>query len=105
MRLPRVRLSVRALMALVLALGGGFGWVVHRAHVQRDAVVAIERAGRSVGYGRRTPGGVTTSRPDNPVTAWVRRHLGRDFTDTATSAFLAGKQCDDEVLRAACRLP
>jgi hypothetical protein len=92
-------------MALVLALGGGFGWVVHRAHVQRDAVVAIESVGGSVGYGRRNPGGVTTSRPDNPVAVWVRRHLGRDFIETATSVHLMREQCDDETLRAACRLP
>src|SRR5262249_2149905 len=33
-----LRPSVRALMALVLVLGGALGWVVHRANVQRDAV-------------------------------------------------------------------
>jgi Leucine-rich repeat (LRR) protein len=92
-------------MAFVLIFGGGFGWVVHRAHVQRDAVGAIKRAGGSVGYGQRNPAGVTTSRPDNPVTVWVRRHLGPDFTDTATAVHLMRKQCDDEALRAACRLP
>ncbi len=48
-RIP-VHLSVRALMVLVLILGGGLGWVVHRARVQRDAVAAIERAGGSVSY-------------------------------------------------------
>ena len=34
----RLRISVRGLMALVLIVGGGLGWVIHRAHVQRDAV-------------------------------------------------------------------
>jgi Leucine-rich repeat (LRR) protein len=105
MRLPRVRFSVRALMVIVLTLGGGFGWFVHRAHVQRDAVEAIKRAGGSVGYGRRIPNGSTTSRRDNPVTAWLRRRLGPDFTETATYVFLSGNQCDDEALKAACRLP
>ena len=33
MRLPHIRLSVRILMALVLLLGGGFGWVVQSARV------------------------------------------------------------------------
>jgi Leucine-rich repeat (LRR) protein len=108
MMLPRLQLSLRALMAIVLVLGGGVGWVIHRAHVQRDAIMTIERAGGSVAYGNMTPGtpgSVTTSRADNPVTAWVRRHLGRDFTDTATYVYLSGKQFDDEALRAACRLP
>ena len=31
-RRPRVRLSVRALMIVVLILGGGMGWLVRRAH-------------------------------------------------------------------------
>ena len=43
-------MSVRVLMVLVLVFGGGFGWVVHRARVQREAVAAIERAGGAVGY-------------------------------------------------------
>ena len=45
MRVPRVRLTVRTLMVLVLVLGGVLGWVVHRARVQREAVAAIKRAG------------------------------------------------------------
>src|SRR5690349_5325890 len=48
-RLP-VRLSLRALMFLVLVLGGGLGWVVHRAHVQRDAVAAVMKAHGHIGY-------------------------------------------------------
>jgi hypothetical protein len=48
-RLP-ARLSVRALMVLVLVIGGGFGWVVHPARVQREAVSSIKRAGGVVGY-------------------------------------------------------
>ena len=31
---PRLRLSVRLLMVIVLLLGGGLGWVVHRVRVQ-----------------------------------------------------------------------
>jgi hypothetical protein len=38
-----VRLSLRDLMILVL--GGGLGWLVRRAHSQRDAVTAVRRAG------------------------------------------------------------
>jgi hypothetical protein len=28
-------------MVLVLIIGGGLGWVIHRARVQREAVAAI----------------------------------------------------------------
>lgn len=60
MRLPRVRirvrwprrraLSVRGLMILILMIGCGLGWVMHRARVQREAVEAIIRAGGEIIY-------------------------------------------------------
>jgi hypothetical protein len=37
-------------MILIIIVGGGLGWIVHRARVQRDIVAAIERAGGSVNY-------------------------------------------------------
>ena len=37
-------------MVLVLTAGAGFGWFVRSAHVQREAVLAIERAGGTVIY-------------------------------------------------------
>ena len=46
----RLRLSIRALIVLVLITGGGLGWVVHRARVQRLAVAAIEGHGGKVYY-------------------------------------------------------
>jgi hypothetical protein len=45
-----LRLSVRGLIVVVLVIGAGLGWIVHEAHVQRDAVAAIKRAGGSVTY-------------------------------------------------------
>src|SRR5262245_58642988 len=45
-----LRLSVRALMVLVLITGGGLGWMLHRARVQRDAVAVLQRAGGQVTY-------------------------------------------------------
>jgi hypothetical protein len=35
----------------------------------------------------------------------VRQRLGPHFLDTVTYVFLQGEECDDESLRAACRLP
>ncbi len=46
----RFRLSVRALMVLVLILGVWMGWVVRRARVQREVVAAIRQAGGEVRY-------------------------------------------------------
>ena len=45
-----VRLSVRALMVVVLIVACGFGWVVNQAHAQRDAIQAIEKAGGKGGF-------------------------------------------------------
>ena len=45
-----LRLSVRAMIGLILLLALGFGWIANRAGVQREAVAAIERAGGKVWY-------------------------------------------------------
>ena len=45
-----VRISLRALIVLVLVIGSALGWIINRAKVQRDAVAVIERAGGSVKY-------------------------------------------------------
>jgi hypothetical protein len=51
MRLPfRLSISVRAMMVLVLLIGGGLGWIVQRARVQREAAAAIVRGGGRVYY-------------------------------------------------------
>ena len=93
-------------MALVLIVGSGLGWLIHRAHVQRDAVAAIQRVGGHVGYSwQRAQGTWSSPPPKPPGPDRVRRTLGPDFLDTATYVFLQGEQCDDESLRAACRLP
>jgi hypothetical protein len=47
-RLPRV--SVRALMGVVLVLAVGLGFYVRSVHVQQDAVAAIKRADGSIEY-------------------------------------------------------
>ena len=46
----RLRLSVRALIALVMAIGVFLGWYVRTVQVQQDAVAAIKKAGGAVAY-------------------------------------------------------
>jgi hypothetical protein len=45
-----VRFSMRALIGLVLLIGVGLGSVVRSAHLQRDTVAEIDKAGGSVTY-------------------------------------------------------
>jgi hypothetical protein len=93
-------------MVLVLIVGGALGWVIHRAHVQRDAVATIQRVGGDIGYSwQRSNGKWVSPPPKPPWPDWVRRTLGPDFLDTVTYVDLQGGQCGDESLRAACRLP
>jgi Leucine Rich repeat len=46
-----LRLSLRWLIVLVLGIGGGLSWVVHRAQIQREAVAVLQRAGQRAGGG------------------------------------------------------
>jgi internalin A len=102
----RLRISVRGLMVLVLITGGGLGWVIHRAKVQRDAVAAIKRVGGHIGYSwQRSKGTWVFPLPKSPWPDWVRGKLGPDFFDSVTYVYLQGEQCDDESLQATCRLP
>jgi hypothetical protein len=97
-RLP-TRLSVRALMIFVLTPGGGFGWVVNRAHTQRDAVEVIRRAGARAGAARTGGvGGVmydwqfANGACDGKGTpwwpAWLMDRIGVDYFGHVTWVFL-----------------
>ncbi len=96
-RLP-VRLSLRALMAFVLISAVGLGWVVRRAHIQRDAVAAIERAGGTAHYNWQV---TTTSTADyedlkfNPSglprwPKWLIDGIGPDFFGTIKLVVVPG---------------
>ncbi len=96
----RGRLSVRALMILVLAIGGALGWFVHRARVQRDAVAAIERAGGKAYYdwqvktipippdwGDLVPD--PKGRPNWP--GWLTDRVGPDYYGTVKMVLIRGE--------------
>jgi internalin A len=98
----RLRLSLRAMMIVVLGIGGVLGWVAHRAHVQRDAVAAITTP-------RRNTRGIVyydwqfvadkfdkDARPRGPK--WLRGALGPDVFDTAVAVVIEGDNVDDEFL-------
>jgi hypothetical protein len=77
-------------MLLVLVLGGGLDWVVRRAHVQRDAVATIERAGGHVVYewarsDREYPPGARLE-PSWP--RWLVRWLGPDYFGDVVEVYI-----------------
>ncbi len=94
----RTRLSLRVLMVIVLVIGGGLGWVVHRAKVQRQAVEAITKAGGTVSYdwqypdGKLAPKGATSPWPKPLVDA-----LGPDYFDSVAGVmFRPGRKQDSD---------
>src|SRR5690242_17501335 len=78
MQMPRVRISVRAMMAVVLIIGAWLGWVIASANDQRDTVAAIRRAGVAVYDSQADP------ESWGDLSAWRRRvadRIGPDYLD------------------------
>jgi hypothetical protein len=74
-----VRFSMRGLLVLILALGVGLGWLVHRAQVQRDLVNAIQRAGGQIWYDWQFKDGRIVSNGVPPGLKWLVEVLGVDY--------------------------
>jgi hypothetical protein len=101
------RLSVRALMALVLLIGGGPGWVAYRARLQGEAVAALQKAGGHVLYDYQFVGGTTAGTCQEGGKPWAPRwlvdFLGPDYFGTVIVVNLEGCRTA-EVLPAVARL-
>jgi hypothetical protein len=86
-------------MIFVLILGGVLGWVVHRAHAQRDAVAAIRAARGHVTYDwqlKRLPSGDTQFDPTAQPWAPSRLFdaLGPDYFGHVENVALNSRQID-----------
>src|SRR5437867_2006625 len=93
-----VRFSVRALIVLVLVIGGWLGWVVRGARAQRGAVASIQEAGGSVKYDwewmSRSP--IHSGKPRAPK--WLVDRLGVDYFDHVVLINLAGRGSDADLI-------
>jgi hypothetical protein len=97
--LSYLRLSLRGLIVLVLAIGGWLGWTVHLARVQRDAVAAIQKIGGTVQYDweRRDGRSVPNGKPWGP--RWLVDRIGIDYFGHVTQVRLvANDQLSDAEL-------
>jgi hypothetical protein len=90
-RKPRFRLSLRAMMILVLVAGGSIGWKVNRARTQARSVELILAGGGRVSYDFQETGGPdidSNAQPWAPL--WLRKRMGDEFFQEVTRAHLSG---------------
>ncbi len=94
----RFALSVRALMVLVLVIGGLVGWKVRRVAAQRRAVAAIRRVGGTVEYDwmptwqQQEDGAILPNGP--PAPRWARRWLGNAFFQEVARVTFFNNGCE-----------
>ena len=95
-----LRFSVRGLILIVIVLGAGLGWIVRQAHIQRDAVAAIRKAGGTVSYDWEWKDGKSIRGGKPWAPRWLVDLIGTDYfghvavvdcrgASTATDATLA----------------
>ncbi|WP_165247203.1 leucine-rich repeat domain-containing protein [Paludisphaera soli] len=96
----RPRLSVRAMMAVVLGVAVLLGWPIRRANVQRRAVEAIKKADPRAffSYDYQSPGGKGYDpMATPPAPTWLRRLLGDEFFQEVDSVTVVGPATEDEL--------
>jgi hypothetical protein len=102
----RLKLSLRAMMLVVLLLGLWLGWQVNKAREQREAVAAVQRFGGWVHYDYEFVNGKLTGGRSPRAPRWLRRLLGDEFFQEVRQVSLiyddsTGKRFDNENV-AAC---
>ncbi len=88
-----MRLSVRGLILVILAVGGCLGWWLERARVQRKAVAAIRAAGGWITYEWDVPGALSAP----GWRQWVAEHVDVDLTSNIVRASLSPSCGDSEL--------
>jgi hypothetical protein len=80
-----LRFSVRGLLALVLVIGAGLGWIVRSARIQREAVAAIVRDGGWVLYDWQETYGNRVARGEPSTPRWLAERVGLDYSGHVTA--------------------
>jgi Leucine Rich repeat len=97
-----LRFSIRGLIVMVLASGGGLGWLVHSARNQRGAAAAITAAGGSVQYDWEWRNGNFYPAAKPWVPDWLVDRVGIDYFGHVTQvAFFGGAHTDSDLTHVA----
>jgi hypothetical protein len=94
----RLRFSVRGLVILVLVVGAGLGWIVRKAHVQRDSVAAIQRAGGTALYDWQFKDGLPVQNGKPSAPTWLAERIGADYFQNVTYVSLSGSRSVGELV-------
>ena len=78
----RPRISLRAMLVVVMFLGCWLGWLVHRARVQKAAVDSVERISGEVLYEWQYKDGNYISGGRSGWPRWLVSTLGVDYLDS-----------------------
>jgi hypothetical protein len=93
-----LRFSLRGLMIVVLVVGGGLGWIVHRAQVQHDSVAEIREAGGIVLYEWQFKNGLPTGNGTPRASSWLEKRIGVDYFQNVTYVELPSSGSDRELV-------
>ena len=97
----RYRVSLRALMTLILVVAAALGWRVNRAHTQARAVARVKQAGGLVVYDYQFDGTyLYKNNPSPRVPAWLRRMVGNEHFQEVTKVSFYDKTATDAALAA-----
>ncbi len=91
-------LSVRALAILVLIVGGGLGWFIRSAKIQRQAVEVIDKVG-GVQYDWQSSRGSSGTRTAPWAPKWLVDRVGVDFFSHVTVVEITGHETTDLEMR------
>ena len=84
--------SIRAMMCVVLVIAIGLGWVVRRAHAQREAVAEIRRLHGIFTYDWRISNDRIARNSTPPGPKWLRQLVGDEPFQQVVSVMLARHQ-------------
>ncbi len=104
---PRLALTLRAGMALVVAAALGLGWLVSWTRAQRRAIAIIEAAGGIVHFDyQKTPFGSVDHTKPVPGARWLRALVGDEpFRSVHYVSLSARKTCNDAALAQVANFP
>jgi hypothetical protein len=94
-----LRLSIRALLVLILLLACWLGWFVRTARLQREAVAAVKKAGGIVWYDWEWKNGdYVQGKSQPPGPKWLVDRIGVDYFSNVTFVNMM-RGSDEDLIR------